>query len=124
MKKNLLTGFALVCFSAANISAQNFVRCNTHEHNQQELAADPSSQVLIDKYEQDYQDFLAANPNGYNHRALVTIPVVFHVVYMTSGQNISTTRILQQLDVLNKDYTKTNTDINLVPAAWTSIAAD
>ncbi|HLG03307.1 MAG TPA: M43 family zinc metalloprotease, partial [Bacteroidia bacterium] len=52
------------------------------------------------------------------------IPVIFHVIWNTTAQNISTTRITDQMNVLNKDFRKLNTDTNLVPSVWKSIAAD
>ncbi|MBL7817030.1 MAG: zinc metalloprotease [Saprospiraceae bacterium] len=41
-------------------------------------------------------------------RAVVTIPVVFHVVYNTAEQNVSSTAIAAQLKVLNDDFRKLN----------------
>ena len=56
---------------------------------------------------------------------VVTIPVVFHILYKNANQNISDAQIQSQLDVLNKDYRKLNTDFNtVVPTAFKSLAAD
>jgi hypothetical protein len=56
---------------------------------------------------------------------VVTIPVVFHVLYKNASQNISDAQILSQLDVLNKDYRKLNTDFSsVVPPAFQGISAD
>jgi hypothetical protein len=123
MKKLLLPAIALLMFSA-NSSAQNIVRCASEDYKQQQLALDPSLQRAIDAEEQAVDQFVQAHPNGYQSRATITIPVVFHIVYFNTTQNISTARINAQMDVLNKDYRKLNTDANLVPAAWQSIAAD
>lgn len=56
--------------------------------------------------------------------SVITIPVVIHVLYNTPEQNISNEQIHSQLDVLNKDFGKLNTDINQVPAAFAPFAAD
>jgi len=65
-------------------------------------------------------NFLARNPN-----TVVTIPVVFHVLYKNATQNISDAQIQSQLDVLNKDYRKLNTDFStVVPAYFQTYAAD
>lgn len=53
-----------------------------------------------------------------------TIPVVVHVVYNTAVQNISDAQIQSQIDVLNKDYQKLNTDVGSVPSVWTSLVAN
>jgi len=56
--------------------------------------------------------------------ALVSIPVVVHVVYNTSGENISATQIKSQIKVLNKDYRAKNTDKSKVPPVWTGLVTD
>jgi hypothetical protein len=125
MKKTLLAAaaiFSLGVFSYAQSSSTT--RCYSHEYMDQQVAANPALQQAIDAEEQHTAQFVQAHPNGYQNRAVVTIPVVFHVVYFNTAQNISNTRLTAQLDVLNKDYRKLNTDANLVPSAWTSIAAD
>lgn len=49
---------------------------------------------------------------------IVTIPVYVHVVYSNSNQNISNTQVQSQIDVLNEDFRKANSDLNL-PAGST-----
>jgi hypothetical protein len=123
MKKLLLPAIALLMFSA-NSSAQHIVRCASDDYMHQQLALDPSLQQVIDAEEQAVDQYVQAHPNGYQGRATITIPVVFHVVYFNSAQNISNTRINAQMDVLNKDFRKLNTDANLIPSVWQPIAAD
>ena len=41
---------------------------------------------------------------------VVTIPVVFHVLYANSTQNISDAQIQSQLDILNEDFRRLNAD--------------
>lgn len=56
---------------------------------------------------------------------VVTIQVVFHVLYKNANQNISDLQIQSQLDVLNKDFRKLNTDFNtVVPNVFKPFAAD
>ena len=55
-------------------------------------------------------------------RDLLTIPVVVHVVYQNTEQNISDDQIQSQLDVLNADYNKLN-DLSVVPPAFIDLAA-
>lgn len=49
---------------------------------------------------------------------IVTIPVYVHVVYSNSNQNISNTQVQSQINVLNQDFRKANSDLNL-PAGST-----
>jgi hypothetical protein len=57
---------------------------------------------------------------------ITVIPVVVHIVYNSSRpeQNISEAQIRSQIDVLNRDFRKTNSDISLIPAPFQSLAAD
>jgi Pregnancy-associated plasma protein-A len=55
---------------------------------------------------------------------IITIAVVVHVVYQTSEQNISDDQILSQIKILNEDYRKRNSDLNLVPPAFKTVVAD
>ena len=57
-------------------------------------------------------------------QAVVTIPVVVHVVYNTGSQNISDAQIMSQLDVLNEDFRRLNADTSNTPAAFLPVAAD
>lgn len=54
---------------------------------------------------------------------IIIIPVVVHVVYNNTSQNISNEQVRSQIEVLNKDYRKKN-DVSHIPAAFRSIAAD
>jgi hypothetical protein len=55
---------------------------------------------------------------------VITIPVVVHILYNNSVQNISDAQVLSQIDVLNNDYNKKNTDASNVPDAFKSAAGD
>ena len=41
---------------------------------------------------------------------LITIPVVFHVLYNTAAENISDAQIMSQLQILNDDFRRLNAD--------------
>jgi Pregnancy-associated plasma protein-A/Repeat of unknown function (DUF346) len=52
------------------------------------------------------------------------IPVVVHVVWNTTQQNISDAQITSQIDVLNRDFRHTNPDVNNTPAPFLPLTAD
>jgi Pregnancy-associated plasma protein-A len=56
--------------------------------------------------------------------AIVTIPIVVHVVYRTQAENISDGQISSQLDVLNRDYRRLNPDWTNTPDVWRGLASD
>ena len=41
---------------------------------------------------------------------MITIPVVFHVLYANSTENIADSEILEQLQTLNDDFRRLNSD--------------
>lgn len=55
---------------------------------------------------------------------IVNIPVVVHVLYNTTAQNITDAQIKSQIDVLNEDFRKLNADRTKVPSAFVGLAAD
>jgi hypothetical protein len=55
---------------------------------------------------------------------VIVIPVVIHVLYHSSAQNISDQQVLSQLAVLNNDYRRLNADAINTPAPFKSVAAD
>lgn len=55
---------------------------------------------------------------------VVKIPVVVHVVWNKSEQNISDVQIQSQIEVLNRDYRAKNADVSLVPDSWKDRVTD
>ena len=54
----------------------------------------------------------------------LTIPVVVHVVYKNANENISNSQIISQIDVLSKDFTRTNTDAFNTPTSFLPVSSD
>jgi Pregnancy-associated plasma protein-A len=54
----------------------------------------------------------------------ITIPVVVHVVYRTSAENISDQQVQSEIEALNKDYGATNPDRSGAPPVWSGLVAD
>ncbi|MFG0215609.1 zinc metalloprotease [Brevibacillus porteri] len=72
--------------------------------------------------EENYR--VAERSREARERDVVTIPVVVHVVWNTSDQNISDQQIHSQIDVLNRDFRKRNPDVSQVPPVWQGIVGD
>jgi hypothetical protein len=66
----------------------------------------------------------AASRTGPRRAGITTVPVVVHVVYKTAAQNIDIAQVRSQIDVLNRDFRKTNTDIAEIPAPFKPLAGD
>ena len=63
------------------------------------------------------------NSSENNSSTIITIPVVVHVVYYNSNENISDLQIQSQIDILNNDFRRLNSDVN-TPAAFQPVAND
>jgi len=57
-------------------------------------------------------------------QSVYTLPIVFHVVYRTATENISTAQILSQLQILNEDFARLNADTINTPAGFRPAAAN
>jgi ABC-type taurine transport system substrate-binding protein len=64
------------------------------------------------------------NPRAFLRPGVTRIPVVVHVVWNTPQQNISDAQINSQIEVLNRDFRRTNTDVNNTPAPFLPLTAD
>ncbi len=97
--------------------------CGTMPVHERLLRTNPAYVKARADSENRHHAYLRRGP--MQERAGVTvIPVVVHVVYKTSQQNISDAQIQSQIDVLNHDYRKTNADISSVPSVFAGLAAD
>lgn len=55
---------------------------------------------------------------------VISIPVVVHVLYNNSSQNISDAQVISQIVSLNNDFRRRNADTVNTPAPFKSVAAD
>jgi hypothetical protein len=88
-----------------------------------------------DRYQRfiDLENFIATHLNGANARlinnnGLVIVPVVVHILHRGEpegqGLNISLAQIQAQIDFLNKDFRRLNTNRINTPAAFLPVAGD
>ncbi len=95
----------------------------------------------IERFTYDYENyvkFLATGKKPNNHgnggggggsdptpyTGTVTIPVVVHVIYSNSQENISDAQIQSQIDVLNEDYNAANSDFSSIPSEFAGVATN
>lgn len=95
--------------------------CATQEVLIRQLEEDPGLAARMNAIE-DFTKRFAENPEAFRLvNGVYEIPVVVNVLYRTSAQNISLAQINSQIDVLNKDFSATNTDYNLTPSIFQSV---
>jgi hypothetical protein len=104
-------------------AAQAQRNCGTMEYLQQEIDADPGRGALLDAIDAFTQDLIAEQEPG-TERSVITIPVVFHVVWRTTAENIPDARILAQLQQLNDDFARLNSDAGNTPSFFQGVAAN
>lgn len=123
--KNVCNALLALAFMGSSLWAQTNVptqrTCGTPELVTK-LLANPAYKAERDAIENFTANYIANNPKSTN--AVITIPVVVHVVYNTTAENISDAQINSQMGVLNKDYRRTNADANQTPSGFQGIAAD
>jgi hypothetical protein len=121
--KYLYLLFFILLFNSDLLSGQVYQRCSTMEHYEFMVNEGFTSENLLQKLNReteqwlDYQSFFKSN-------SIMTIPVVFHVVHYNSGQNIPDSKILAQLDVLNKDFSRKNSDTTRIEDVFKNFGAD
>ena len=85
------------------LSAQR--NCGSMDLLEQQIQQDPNRLDNLEKLERFTETFDAAEA-----KALTTIPVVVHVVYNGNTENISLAQIQSQMQVLNDDFRRLNSD--------------
>ena len=125
MKQKFFTFFNVILFGVILITSlhSNAQRiCGSMDYLSSQIQSDPS----IIQRRQNIEAHTQAYQTSLNKAAgiIVNIPVVVHVVYNTSTQNISQAQIQSQIDILNADYRKLNSDTANVPTIFKSLAAD
>ena len=121
MKKiifSLLTLIFTISFSFAQAPHRS---CATMDHLAMQMQQDPGLAQRMAQIENFTANYLQS---GGEQRTVITIPVVVHVVYNTSAQNISDALIQAQIAQLNADYSRTNSDAGNTPAVWQTVAAN
>ena len=97
--------------------------CGTMEAHRELLSRSPEyarAREQIENAALAYErgELTAARPG------VTRIPVVVHVVWNTASQNISDAQIASQITVLNRDFRRTNPDVNNTPAPFLPLTAD
>ena len=127
MKYSFFFIFFIVSLFIPKSNFAQINRCGTVEYIQEQIRLNPHLEAEINNANIIAKEWEILHANE-GSRAIIRIPVVFHVMH--SGQaigtypNISDAQLISQIDILNKDYRKLNSDTGLIPTIWKSIAAD
>lgn len=105
--------FAFMAFGTLSLSAQR--DCGTMEALEQHIQQDPAVLQRMEELEKFTRQFQPAEAG----KAITTIPVVVHVVYNNNTEDVSLAQIQTQIDVLNADFRRFNTDAD---GTWSQAA--
>lgn len=94
-------------------------RCGSHI-----LSEKLSKDSTFVRNQQRLNKLSAARLSNTASNQIYTIPVVVHVLYNNSNQNISDAQILSQIDILNQDYRLLNSNFSSTPNAFVPLAGD
>jgi hypothetical protein len=97
--------------------------CTSHELLMQQMAEDPSRAQRMQEIERFTERLMASGDRTLLPDGTLEIPVVVNVLYKTSAQNISLAQIQSQIDVLNEDFSATNSDYGQIPSAFAGVAS-
>ena len=118
---------AFICFVLLMGPAVAQRACSSFDYYEASLK-DPAVATRVRLVEQQmtqvYHLPLSSNTRTSAGPAVIRIPVVVHVVYQNALQNISDEQIQSQLDVLNQDFRRKNSDTANTPLAFRTVAAD
>jgi len=67
---------------------------------------------------------ISSQSNSMTPEKIITIPVVVHVVYNNTVENISEAQIISQINSINADFAKENKDFSSVPSVFAKLAAN
>lgn len=101
--------------TSSNFFAQS-EKCATMQVLEKRMQSDPATLIRMQQTESETQSWISENKNTLKHKnqaksgALVTIPVVVHVLYNNATENVSYEQIMSQIDGLNEDFRLLNGD--------------
>jgi hypothetical protein len=137
MKKVLTIPVAALCFLMAcqkndankpqtldeEATTAEVQRCASHEILEEQMKANPEFRRTREQLQANTQRILQ-NKGAYRlleDGKTIEIPVVVHVIYRTSTENISDAQIKSQIDVLNEDFNMGNLDSVKVPIHFANL---
>lgn len=121
-KKTLITISILIFGFKFQMLAQEINQCGQQQVMDNWFKSHPDDKL---KFEAN-QKAIALNQNKTQSTSSTpnyTIPVVFHILHTGGAENISDAQVLDQINILNRDYQKQNADtINVVSSFTNNIA--
>jgi Pregnancy-associated plasma protein-A len=116
----------LGCFTGFYFQGLTQRDCGSITPSPEELRRNPQLKALFDSITAKYQSW-SSGPVMERQTVLKVFPVVVHVLYNNNAgdvTNISDAQIFSQINVMNNDFQKLNSDWGSTPATWQSLVAN
>jgi len=106
------------------MNAQNQHGCSTDEYYKKQMQNDPEFKKNQEALEAFTQEYIKNAPLAKTtSTATYVIPIVFHIIHTGGSGNISDAQVIDQVQILNKEFQRQQADTVLTPAAFKSAAA-
>jgi len=99
--------------------------CSTHEHHERMLVEDAqykANRAILEHYTPAYTR--SYKTDSTEVPAVITIPVVVHVLYNKFDDSLTDAQILSQIEVLNRDFRLLSAEAANIPSYFKDVAAD
>lgn len=120
-----MTLLGFITYLSAQVELENSLSdpCGTMNYHEHQLKADPNLAINAEAIER-FTSRVAKQSQSRSTHGIITIPVVFHVIYNDEATNISKAQILSQINVLNEDFRNRNEDGGNTPDIFKEVEAD
>jgi len=116
-----LTSFLTLFFIITQAQQRN---CGSMDAYQNEIENNSEFLLKQQNLEQITEHYINMLPLMNNTEEIYTIPVVVHVLYKTSSENISDEQVYSQMNSLNDDFRALNSDLSNLPSDFESLVSD
>ncbi len=110
MRKNYTFNLILSLTFLSFIAQAQAPKCASDLILKRRIEKDPTVLARMNQVEKQTQEWVLAHAKSNQEQAIITIPVVVHVLYNTNAENISVTQIQSQIQALNEDFRLLNAD--------------
>lgn len=121
--KQFILAILVLLVMLSNTENQEYNRCGTGSYMLKMFKKHPQFKKNCQAIENYISQWVKENKNNKALPKTVIIPVVVHVVYRNTSQNISDQQIISQIEALNRDFNRQNPDTTNTPDEFKSLAA-